>query len=101
MKSLSTKPHYKLHLDGRIERKSWNPEEIKAAMRMKGTTPAALADELRLSKSTVSQIINGVGKSRRVQEAIAKLIGRPVDEIWTPRQSAMRRTNKSHSAVLS
>jgi lambda repressor-like predicted transcriptional regulator len=78
-----------------------HPEEIKAAMRMKGTTPAALADELRLSKSTVSQIINGAGTSRRVQDAIAQLIGRPVDEIWAPKaQSGLRRVrNKKEHAV--
>lgn len=72
-----------------------HPEEIKAAMRMKGTTPAALADELNLSKSTVSQVINGVGTSRRVQEAIAKLLGKPVTAIWAPKKTGLRRVRRA------
>ena len=36
-----------------------HPEQIKAAMRMKGVTPTALADEMRVSNATMSQVISG------------------------------------------
>lgn len=59
-----------------------HPEEIKAAIRMKGTTPAALADELELSRSTVSQVIHGRGVSSRIANRISEIIGLPVAQIW-------------------
>ena len=36
-----------------------HPEQIKAAMRMKGVTPTALADEMGVSNATMSQVISG------------------------------------------
>lgn len=68
-----------------------NPELIKAAIRMAGTTPAAIADELELGRSTISHVIHGRGTSLRVQERIAKIIGKPVIEIW-PNHTTLRRS---------
>lgn len=59
-----------------------HPEEIKAAMRIAGTTPAMLADALDVSKATVSTVIHGRAESARVKASIAKLIGKPVSVIW-------------------
>lgn len=67
-----------------------HPEEIKAALRMKGVTLAALADEMDLSRSMVTHVIHGHSRSRRVMEHIAGIVGRPVERIWPPRPSLRR-----------
>jgi lambda repressor-like predicted transcriptional regulator len=84
------KPHFKLLLDGSLV-PSMHPENLKAAIRMKGTTPAALAEELGVSRSTVTQVIAGTGVSARVQARIAQVIGIPVSAIW-PAKKSLRRT---------
>lgn len=75
-------------------------EQIKAAIRMKGTTPSAIADELGLSRSTVSQVINGRGISARVSQKISEVVGLPIAEIWTQQPpSLLRRPSAKRSAV--
>lgn len=68
-----------------------HPEEIKAAMRIAGTTPAMLCDELQVAASSISQTISGHIKSKRIQTRIAEIIGKPIDFIW-PNQLVLRRT---------
>ncbi|WP_092744170.1 helix-turn-helix domain-containing protein [Paracidovorax valerianellae] len=77
-----------------------HPEEIKAAMRMKGVTPTALAAELEIANSTMSQVISGRAVSARVMARIATIIGKPVDTIWPPknRRPSLRRTKASKQA---
>lgn len=59
-----------------------HPEQIKAEMRMAGTTPAMLADELGVANSSISQVIYGRAESARIKARIAKIIGKPVTAIW-------------------
>lgn len=61
-----------------------HPEEIKAALRMKGVTPAALADELGVAPSTMSQVISGRSTSARIMGRIAEVLGKPIRAIWPP-----------------
>lgn len=68
-----------------------HPEEIKAALRMRGVTPAALADELEVAPSTMSQVISGRSTSARVMGRIAAIIGEPVTTIWPPKPTLSRR----------
>ena len=68
-----------------------HPEEIKAAMRIAGTTPAMLCDELQVAASSVSQTISGHIKSKRIQTRIADIIGKPIELIW-PNQVVLRRS---------
>lgn len=68
-----------------------HPEEIKAAMRMAGTTPAMLCDELDVAASSVSQTISGHIKSKRIQSRIAQILGKPIEAIW-PNQIVLRRS---------
>ncbi len=63
-----------------------HPEQIKADIRMAGTTPAVIADELGVTRTTMSTVIHGRCTSARVQGRIAEVIGKSVDEIWPPRQ---------------
>lgn len=73
-----------------------HPEEIKSAMRMKGTTPAALADELQVTKTSISLVISGRSTSARIAKRISEIIGKQVDVIWPPRKNlALRRIKKS------
>ena len=69
-----------------------HPEQIKAEIRMNGTTPAAIADSLDLSAQTVSNVIHGRTKSKRCAETIAKLIGKPVSKVWPGKYDAKRGT---------
>ena len=59
-----------------------HPEQIKAAIRMTGITPAVLADELGVSRSTVSHVITGRGTSARVKARIAQVTGLSVATLW-------------------
>ncbi|TXI20187.1 MAG: transcriptional regulator [Roseateles sp.] len=67
-----------------------HPEEIKAALRIQGVTLVALADELELSRSMVTQVIHGNARSSRVANRIAELLKKPVDSIWPPKPRLRR-----------
>ena len=59
-----------------------NPNVIQGHLRIAGTNQARLARELRVNPAWVSLVINGKGKSRRVQDAITEKIGfNPWDSI--------------------
>jgi len=75
-----------------------HPEEIKAAMRMRGVTPTALADELKVANSSVSQVISGRTVSDRIQKRIAGIIGKPVATIWPPKERPLLRRTKAAMA---
>lgn len=68
-----------------------HPEEIKAALRIKGFTQAILADELAVAPSSVHQAITGQIRSDRIQQRISEIIGKSVKAIW-PDQVRLRRT---------
>ena len=62
-----------------------HPEQIKAHIRMRNTTPAAIADLLGVSRSMVSLVISGSAKSERIAKYISALIDVPVDKLWPPK----------------
>ena len=59
-----------------------HPELIKAYIRIKDTTPAAIADDLDVSRSAVAHVINGKSKSARIRAHIARITGKPERELW-------------------
>jgi len=59
-----------------------HPEMIKAAIRMRGTTPSAIAESLSVSRSMVSHVINSTAKSERIAEKIAAVTGLSQEELW-------------------
>jgi len=67
-----------------------HPEEIKAALRMSGWTQVMLADDLNVSRSSVTQTIVGGSRSARIQQRISDILGKPVKAIW-PGQVVLRR----------
>lgn len=76
-----------------------HPEEIKAALRMKGFTLAALADTLGVSRGMVTNVVIGRAQSTRIVNHIAHILGKPASEIWTPKpQNRLRRTREQIAA---
>ena len=65
-----------------------HPEQIKAEIRMRQTTPAAIADELRVSRTAVGQVINGKATSARIAKHIAGLLGMPVTVLWPQKRKS-------------
>lgn len=68
-----------------------HPEEIKASLRMNNYSLSMVADEFSVSPATITQVVQGKGKSKRIQARISEIIGVPVDRIWMPRKSLVRR----------
>ena len=68
-----------------------HPEEIKAALRIKGVTLTALAQEMELSRSMVTQVIYGYARSNRVEERIAQILGKSVSTLWALPKPVLRR----------
>jgi lambda repressor-like predicted transcriptional regulator len=71
-----------------------HPEQIKAEMRMAGTTPAMLAEELCVSRATVSMVVNGRGTSARIQKRISEITGKAVSVLWPPKPKLTLRRKK-------
>ena len=67
-----------------------HPEQIKAALRMQGITLVMLAEEMGVSRSMVTHVINGHTKSAAIQQRIANLLGRTVESLWEQRPSLRR-----------
>lgn len=75
-----------------------HPEQIKADIRMAGTTPAVIAAELEVTRATVSQVIHGRSTSARIQERISSIIGKPVSMIWPPKPQLPQVSRKQSAA---
>lgn len=58
------------------------PSEIKAELIRKEITQVSIAENLNVSQPAVAYVISGRLSSRRIRQAIADIIGKPVDEIW-------------------
>jgi len=62
-----------------------HPEDIKASIRKADTTPAQIARELKVSKTTVTLVIRGHTKSTRIARRICELAGLDPDTAWPGR----------------
>lgn len=65
----------------------WHPEDVKAALRKKGTTLTALSLKHGFSESLVRRVI-GSGRSARVQALIARILKADPKAIWPSRYNA-------------
>lgn len=59
-------------------------EQIKSELRMLGWSVVKVAGHLGVCKQTVSRVLHGK-RSRRVEEGIAALLGKSVQEVWPER----------------
>ena len=57
-------------------------DRIIRLLRKKGYTQIRIARELGVSHPAVHYIIYGKSKSRRIQERIAEIIGRPMEQVF-------------------
>ncbi|NJM00315.1 MAG: transcriptional regulator [Synechococcaceae cyanobacterium SM2_3_2] len=60
-------------------------EEIKAQLRLIGSSLASVARELGVKKQTVNTVVVGKGRSKRIEMAIAQKLGLTVEEVWPER----------------
>lgn len=67
-----------------------HPEEIKAALRIKGITLTALGEQAGVSRSLVTHVIHGHTRSAKVMGRIAQIIGKPVKSIWKEKPGLRR-----------
>jgi lambda repressor-like predicted transcriptional regulator len=58
------------------------PQEIRAALLIKGITQASIAKKLGVTESLVSMVVHGKEKNSEIRKAIAKAVGKPIREIW-------------------
>ena len=61
-------------------------EQRKIALADSGRTMTSIAEELEVTLPHVSLVVSGERRSPRVEEAVAKAIGRPVEEVFDPVQ---------------
>ncbi len=58
------------------------PIEIKILLLRAGVTQANIGRKVGVSRSFINQIIKGQRQTKRVRMAIAKAVGRRVEELW-------------------
>lgn len=68
------------------KREPWHAERIKAELRVNGSSLARIAEELGVSKPVVSCAVRYRNRrSRRVETAVASVVGVSAAEIWPDR----------------
>ena len=61
------------------------PNEIRAHLLMKNVRSSDVAKKIGVSDAAVSMVIGGTAVSARISAEIARIIGKPVSEIWPGR----------------
>ncbi len=64
------------------EQQRQNRQKIRSLFVLKGIVGARLAEELRVSPSTICLTISGHLKNPKMRKAIAKALGKKVKELW-------------------
>ena len=62
-----------------------HPADIKAGLEKRGMRISVLARHLNLDISTVSHVLKGRQRSRRVEMAIAEALGLPLEKVFPNR----------------
>ena len=58
------------------------PEEIRALMALKKVKQTHIANATGVKSQTIYKVIEGILKSPRLRQALAKAVGKPVSELW-------------------
>jgi len=58
------------------------PNEIRAALRAKGLSPAIIADAVGFSEAHVYHVISRRSRNRRIARALAQALGVPPEELF-------------------
>jgi lambda repressor-like predicted transcriptional regulator len=59
-----------------------HPADIQASLRKAGVSQKSIAEKLEVSESTITKVIHGSSKSRRIAEEISETIGKDIEDIW-------------------
>ncbi len=59
-----------------------NPHFVNFALRCAGLTQADIASRLDRKVNTVCAVVNGRGRSRRIEAIISLMTGVPLHELW-------------------
>jgi lambda repressor-like predicted transcriptional regulator len=77
-----------------------HPAQIKAALALRGYSQARLAEELELSPNTVSAVVKGRSRSKKVEERIAAITDRSLVDLW-PQWHAKSAEDRAEYRVVS
>jgi lambda repressor-like predicted transcriptional regulator len=64
-------------------------EGLKARLRDRGHTLVSIADELGVTRASVTNVAKGKDRSRRIETRIAELCGLSPAQIWPHRDNAV------------
>ena len=67
------------------------PEQINAALKTAGITPAGIARDINKSNTAVCLVINGSSVSHPIRLHIAKCLGRPVEEVFIVKENPTKK----------
>lgn len=59
-----------------------HPEDIKAAIRKKSSSQAAISRKLGVSGMAVNHVVTGRQKSERIARLICEITGLPASQLW-------------------
>ena len=65
-----------------------SPRERKAELVRRGIKLVTIAKREGVAPSSVSLVLTDVRRSEKIEKAIARAIGKPVDEVFPPRPAA-------------
>ena len=71
-----------------------NPNEIKAALVLRGITATSIARSLGVARPNVSETIVGIRRTVRIRQAIADAIELPVRQVFPDFDVVLRRGRK-------
>jgi lambda repressor-like predicted transcriptional regulator len=80
-------PNVITHLN---EVRNMKPQDTKAAIARAGTSQAAIAEHLGVSPHSISRVINGTMRSKRIEAELQKITGKPLHP--TPSVRGRRKT---------
>ncbi|WP_017325672.1 helix-turn-helix domain-containing protein [Synechococcus sp. PCC 7336] len=67
-------------------------EDIKAALRKAGYTLSEIAREFDVTPTTVSKIVKGSCRSRRIEAAIAEKLQVPIEEVFPEKYADLHKS---------
>lgn len=77
-----------------------HPAYIQAELKIRGSSSSDVARQLGVSRQAVSLTINDPkSRSRRIEEAIADILGLPVKQVFTDRPHPPRKLAVKRSAT--
>lgn len=69
-----------------------HPAKLKAEIAMAKSSSAIIADELNVSYASISNVINGKSRSKRIEKRIAEVINMDPKVLFPPTKTTVRRT---------